>query len=165
MNLYWLGRIGLLTAYASFMVLPVYATVQPAEAAMQSFYSWYVSHAMISHNEPAWAKVLHSKPAVLSAELRSYLKADLNKKAHDSGMIEGIDFDPFLGGQDPCPHFEINKSRIEQAHYLVNVRPICVSGADQPSVTVSLTKVKNQFVIDDVIYGGGRTLRRALRAR
>ena len=140
------------------------ANAQSAEAATRSFYSWYVPEAMAARSQPAWAKVLRKKPPVLSARLQRKLATDLEKKAHASGMIQGIDFDPFLGGQDPCPRFTIGKIRMERASYLVDVKPICGRGAEQPPITVFLLQAKSRFVIDDVRYGARNTLQHALEA-
>jgi len=154
------------TGCGSTLLSPAMAgEAQSAEATTRSFYSWYVPQAVAARDQPAWAKALRRKPPALSAQLQRELASDLRKKAHASGMIEGIDFDPFLGGQDPCPRFAIGTTRMERARYLVEVRPVCPSGPEQPAVTVSLVRVKSGLVIDDVSYGGGNTLRHALAAQ
>jgi hypothetical protein len=153
-------------ACGGMLLSPAFAAnAQSAEAVTRSFYSWYVPKAIAARDQPAWAKVLRRRPAILSARLQHELQADLKKKAHASGMIEGIDFDPFLGGQDPCPSFAIGKTRTERARYLVEVRPVCPSAAAQPTVTVYLIRNRSGFVIDDVAYVGGNTLRHILAAQ
>jgi hypothetical protein len=156
----------LLVACGVGLLSPVLAGNGPsAQAAANSFYSWYVPRAVAARNEPAWATVLSRKPATLSVRLQHELTFDLAKKARASGTIEGIDFDPFLGGQDPCPQFAIGKTRMEQNRYLIDIKPVCPSGPEQPPVTVWLIRTKLGFVIDDVTYGDGDTLRHALQAK
>ena len=92
------------------------------------------------------------------------LAADLASKAHASGMIEGIDFDPFLDGQDPCLRFAIGKTRSDGAREMVQVVTTCDAASRRKPITVALVRSGAQFVIDDIIYADGRTLHRALAA-
>lgn len=135
-----------------------------AATATQAFYFWYVALPESRNGQPGWAMALDRKPPVLSARLRRALAADLASKARASGMIEGIDFDPFLDGQDPCLRFAIGKTRSEGAHELVQVVPTCDAASRRKPINVALVRSGAQFVIDDIVYADGRTLHRALAA-
>lgn len=160
-----LSRLLLISLVIIFTPLSSVAAddISSAENEVRSFYSWYVPFATtIGSNDPAFSKVIRLNPDILSSSLRQKLAADLARKMRSAGTIEGLDFDPFLGSQDPCPHYEVTGSKIVKSHYLVEVRPICAPGAPQANIIVSLVKTSGRFVIDNIIYGDGHTLRRAL---
>lgn len=74
----------------------------------QSFYDWYAPLTQPETKEPASDAVLRRKPDVLSQVLFKALKADSDAQAQAQEIV-GIDFDPFVGGQDPAGHYEARR--------------------------------------------------------
>jgi Protein of unknown function (DUF3828) len=68
---------------------------------VKKFYDWYLLQAHKDTDEPAMNLVLKSRPSELSPELAAALKTDSDAQASANGEIAGLDFDPFLSGQDP----------------------------------------------------------------
>jgi hypothetical protein len=73
---------------------------------VQEFYDWYSPLARKSTREPAWNLALQRKPEAFGADLLKALKIDSEAAAHAKGDIVGLDFDPFVGGQDPADHYQ-----------------------------------------------------------
>jgi hypothetical protein len=48
---------------------------------------------------------------VLYANLFKALKADSDAQAQAKGELVGIDFDPFVGSQDPADHYEAREAK------------------------------------------------------
>jgi hypothetical protein len=72
----------------------------------QQFYDWYVPFTEKQLPMPASDVALRRKTTVFSAELLHSLRIDSEAQARVKGELVGIDFDPFLGSQDPADHYE-----------------------------------------------------------
>jgi hypothetical protein len=59
--------------------------------------------------------------AVISPELRRLLKEDAENKMDESGLIQGLDFDPIAGGQDICTRYVVGKIKPKGNRYLAEV--------------------------------------------
>jgi hypothetical protein len=75
--------------------------ITPPQIFVQQFYDWYAPRAVQDNRIPAWVSALKSKAALFDARLAAALRAGAEAQARTSGDIAGIDFDPFLGSQDP----------------------------------------------------------------
>ena len=78
----------------------------------QGFYTWYVPLTQKDTNRPAFYVALRSKAAVFSPELLRALRNDSKAQARANGDLVGIDFDPFVGGQDPADHYAVRQVTI-----------------------------------------------------
>jgi hypothetical protein len=76
----------------------------------QEFYRWYVPLIQMAHG-PGWAVALQRKAEVFSPDLLRDLRIDSEAQARAKGELVGIDFDPFLGSQDPADHYEARRVR------------------------------------------------------
>lgn len=76
---------------------------------VQQFYDWYVPLAQATMNGPASDSALQHKAEVFNPDLLRALKVDSEASAHAKGEIVGIDFDPFVGSQDPADHYEARR--------------------------------------------------------
>jgi hypothetical protein len=92
---------------------PVIAQVpvrQPESSAcrkfVQEFYDWYQPLMQKRAQQPAWNLALQRKPEAFNSDLLKALKIDSEASAHAKGDIVGLDFDPFVGGQDPAGHYQ-----------------------------------------------------------
>jgi hypothetical protein len=86
--------------------------VQSCRHFAQAFYTWYVPFTQKALNGPAFNVVLRSKAAAFSPELFGALRFDSEAQARAKGEIVGIDFDPFVGGQDPADHYTVRQVTI-----------------------------------------------------
>jgi hypothetical protein len=83
----------------------------------QDFYDWYVPLTQnVSPNTAAATarKIRAHEPEVLSPSLLEALQADDEAQEQAKGELVGLDFDPFVGDQDPADHYEVRKARVER---------------------------------------------------
>jgi hypothetical protein len=76
---------------------------------VQGFYNWYIPVALKDNATPAWNLALKSKSSAFSPQLLNALREDSAAQAKAVGDIVGIDFDPFLGSQDPSNRYDVGK--------------------------------------------------------
>jgi hypothetical protein len=100
--------------FAISLTLPTPAVAQVASGTadssscrgfVQQFYDWYVPFAQTTIKGRASDLALRHKAEVFSPALLGALKVDSDASARAKGEIVGIDFDPFVGGQDPADHY------------------------------------------------------------
>ncbi len=72
---------------------------------VQEFYNWYLPVALKGHNLPSSVIALRAKPSLFDVKLANALRGDAEAQRRVSAEIVGIDFDPFLGSQDPGPRY------------------------------------------------------------
>ena len=103
-------------------LLSLSATAQPANSPeqipacrrfVQDFYSWYVPFTQKPTNGPAFNLALRNKAEVFSPELLRALKLDSEAQARAKGEIDGIDFDPLVGGLDPADHYTVRQVTVK----------------------------------------------------
>jgi hypothetical protein len=126
---------------------------------VQRFYDWYVPRA-----SRGWADALKSKRFLFEQHLASAVKADADAQAKVSGDINGLDFDPFLGSQDPETRYLAANAVRTPAGYRVDV----YAGTSRkqgvkPDVTVDLAMSGDDWVITDFRYREGSDLLTTLR--
>ncbi len=157
-------RVALLTLLAAAAPL---AAQQPAGPALpdsarhfvQVFYNWYAP-------DPNYFRVLAERPSALSPSLLAALRADSAATARSPGEIVGLDWDPFLNSQDPCPHYEARNVTPSRGTWRVQLFGTCRDPGDKDPDVVAELAWRNgrwQFVnFRDA--GGGNDLVSALRA-
>lgn len=96
-----------------------------SESFAKQFYSWYVPLAQRSSTSPASTIALKEHGADLSPELAAALREDADAQARIPGMIVGIEFDPFLGGQDVCERYEVGPAHEDARGSTVDVYGVC----------------------------------------
>ena len=118
----------LATRYALFALIctSVVGQVPGADAsscrsAATEFYQWYVPLLGKRSNGPAWDVALQHRSPMFSPELLQALKSDSETQRRAKGEIVGIDFDPFVGGQDPADHYEVRRITLQDRSCLVEV--------------------------------------------
>lgn len=72
----------------------------------QDFYDWYVPFTQKQLHMPASNVPLQRRPTLFSPELLHALRIDSEAQARAKGELVGLDFDPFLGSQDPADHYD-----------------------------------------------------------
>jgi hypothetical protein len=73
----------------------------------QAFYDWYVPFTQRQSNGSASDIALRRKADIFEPELLRALKLDSEAQARAKGDLVGIDFDPFVGSQDPAARYEV----------------------------------------------------------
>jgi hypothetical protein len=127
---------------------------------VQRFYDWYAPRA----STLSWADALRSKRPLFEPNLASALKADADAQAKVSGDIDGLDFDPFLGSQDPERKYLTANAPRTSAGYRVDVYAIRSGKRDaKPAVTVDLAMREGGWIITDFRYPVGHDLLTTLR--
>jgi hypothetical protein len=78
-------------------------------AFVQSFYDWYLPIARDGHlKEAASTVAIKRRPEFFDKSLLRALQNDAAAQARAVGEIDGLDWDPFLTGNDtPPPHFKV----------------------------------------------------------
>jgi len=75
---------------------------------VQAFYDWYAPMAAGDHAGRSSDRALKDKRAAFSSELARGLEED-SKAQSNANEIVGLDFDPFLGGQDTCEPYSLKR--------------------------------------------------------
>ncbi len=102
---------------------------------VQVFYNWYSP-------DPNYFRVLAERPSVLSRPLLEALRADSAASARSPGEIVGLDWDPFVNSQDPCPHYEAGKVTEWRGTYRVELFGTCSGPSrEKPDVIAELSRL------------------------
>lgn len=116
------SRLG---SWASTISIPAIAQDTPDVSSCrqfaQEFYRWYVPFTQKDLKYPASDIAIERKSALFDAALLQALKADADAQKKAEGEIVGLDFDPFMGSQDPADHYDIRKVSIRGDTCLVEV--------------------------------------------
>ena len=110
-----------------------------------AFYDWYVR--LGAPFDSIWGK-----RALFSPELFQALRADADAQAKDSEYIVGLDWDPFVNSQDPCPRYRIGPSAQHGTHSLVPVTGTCESDS-QPDAVAELGRQGGGWVFVNFRHG------------
>lgn len=132
---------------------------------VQGFYDWYVPKVVSSNSGPAWNVAIKVKAGCFSPELEHKLREDSKAQAKDEGEIVGLDFDPFLNGQDTGRHYSVGKVVLKGGNYLAEVHRV-VSGKPEEKLTVTaeVTGENGQWYFVNFLYPNGHNLLGVLKA-
>ncbi|MGA9853198.1 MAG: hypothetical protein WBR15_09735 [Gammaproteobacteria bacterium] len=120
---------------------------------VQAFYGWYVPEALKAQEEPAWNVALKYKSGAFSRELYHALNEDAEAQAKTSGVIVGLDFDPFLNTQEPCRRYEVGKIASQKSSYRIDIFGVC-SGKrnEKPDVVAEVAHGNGNLVFTNFVY-------------
>jgi hypothetical protein len=119
--------------YAALSLCLLFSGLCPAQAAPESpessscqrfaqqFYDWYVPFTQKRLHMPASDVALQRRAVVFSPELVHALRIDSEAQARAKGALVGLDFDPFLGSQDPADHYETRQATVKNGTCSVGV--------------------------------------------
>jgi hypothetical protein len=126
---------------------------------VQGFYDWYVPKTQFdqSHKpaEPPLRQPLKERTRSFSLELRHRLIEDFEAQAKARGELVGLDFDPFLNGQDPSVRFVAETISRKGGSYWVEVYGMS-SGQRQEHVVPELVFRNGRWVFVNFHYGKGK---------
>jgi hypothetical protein len=132
---------------------------QSVKKFVQGFYDWYVSKAVGSSSGPAWSTAVKVKKICFTPELVRKLREDSDAQSKADGEIVGLDFDPFLNGQDPGKHYSVGKVVPKSDSYLVEIHRVS-SGKPEEKITViaEVAGKNGQWEFVNFIYPNGHNL-------
>jgi hypothetical protein len=86
------------------------------------FYQWYVPAVLA---KPSLDLALGERPNAFSDSLRAALAMDSLARSRVVGEIDGLDWDPYLGGQDPFERYEVGQgSRLDDSTDAFEIFPV-----------------------------------------
>ena len=125
---------------------------------VQQFYDWYLAKAKALTNDPsqesAFEVTLREKKSSFTSALAQALKDDLEASKKSPGEIVGLDFDPFLNGQDTAEKYVAGEVRPKANHYYVDVFGVWEGKKNpKPDVVPELALVDGKWIFTNFHYG------------
>jgi hypothetical protein len=99
--------------------------------------------------------VLIARPELFDGALLTALRRDAAARADAVGEIAGLDFDPFLAGQDPCERYEVGYTGLATSARDRRVPVFAVCGGEraaEPSVVAELSPRDTGWVFVNFLY-------------
>ena len=127
---------------------------------VQAFYDWYVPLTKKRMNEPTFDVVLQKKPDVFNSDLLQALRVDSEASAHAKDDIVGIDFDPFIGSQDPANRYEARNAALLNDKCSVEiwrVSPAAIAKPTKPDVVADVGFDRGHWKFVDFRYPDVKT--------
>lgn len=127
------------------------ATDSAATEFVSSFYRayWPRAHAGLA----AFDSVLTTSPTLFAPDLRIALQRDAAARAAARSAVAGIDWDPVMGSQDPCPDFRIGHATRTGSRVRVAIHAVCAErhGSEIP-VTAEVAYAGTSWAFTNFIY-------------
>jgi hypothetical protein len=140
---------------AADTTLGVAATDSEARSAAeftQAFYAWY------SQRGNRFETAIRQRTAVFSPQLLEAMRADFQAQEKSPDDIAGLDWDPFLGTQDPCEPYRVGQTSRRSDTILVAVKGMCADAEPLPGpdVFAEVGRSGGQWVFLDFRHGRDR---------
>lgn len=124
----------------------------------QQFYDWYVPFTQKDLPIPAFDVALQRKPTMFSPDVLHALRVDSEAQARAKELV-GIDFDPFLGSQDPADHYEARHATVKGETCSVEVwrdSPTDTAAKmDKPEAVAELKQQNQNWQFVNFTYAAG----------
>lgn len=132
---------------------------------VQGFYSWYAPKAAQLNVALPANMTLHQKASWFGPELRRKLRADYQAQISAKQEVDALDFDPFLGSQDPDPYYRVVRVTPKGQRYLVEVHRVMNGKVEkQRTVTAEIAGKEGHWYFVNFRYPGGYNLLSILAA-
>jgi hypothetical protein len=120
------------------------------------FFAWYVPFTQRELNEPAFYTAIRHKQSAFAPALLLALKTDAKAQSKVEGEIVGIDFDPFVGGQDPADHYDVRNIKLKGNHCFAEIwrKSSNETSAKLPDSIAELSQVKGAWQFVNFHYPG-----------
>jgi hypothetical protein len=124
-----------------------------AKGFVQSFYTWYIPQMTKNVPVPSDQRILKERASSFSPTLLAMLKEDLAASAKVTDEIVGLDFDPYINGQDTPTRYLAGKVIPKDKCYWVEVFDVSSGkkGKD-PAVIPEVKFVKGQWIFTNFHY-------------
>lgn len=130
---------------------------------VQEFYDWYVPKASKLAVDPV-KDALRSKAAWFASELRKALLEDIEAQQKARDEIVGLDFDPFLNGQDPGVRYVVVGAKAKGKTWLVSLHAVAAGmRSSKPAVVAVVEQGEKGWRFVNFEYPGGDDLRTILK--
>ena len=140
-------------------VAPQSPETSSCERFAQQFYDWYVPLTQKQLRMPASNVALERRAAMFSPNLLHALKIDSEAEARAKGELVGLDFDPFLGSQDPADHYEARHAAMKNGTCSVGVWRASPNDTaakmDRPEAVAQLKRQNGGWQFVNFIYAVG----------
>lgn len=119
---------------------------------VREFYGWYVPLIHQRLDRAASTVAIERKPGVFAAALLQALKDDAEAQARARGDIVGIDFDPFVGGQDPADRYETRKVTVNGNRCEAEIWGNSATPSAKPDVVAELSGSAGHWHFENFRY-------------
>lgn len=142
----------------SFLILTLFLISLPSIALdsheqLRFVKEFYQIYHFPSQNTPNYETVFNKNKNLLSDELRTALEEDLNAQRKVTGENVGLDFDPFLNGQDPAENYKLGQIRLKDKSAWVEMFEVRErKKASKPSFWVETRLQNSKWVISNFHY-------------
>jgi hypothetical protein len=126
---------------------PARAAGEAPAAFVQRFYDSY-----LKRDAPDWARTVRNGHQLFDRALANALLEDAAAQSKSTGDIVGIDFDPFLGSQDPGNKFRVGRAVATATGYRVEVFDQEAGPNGKPVVLDDLATNGENWIITDFRY-------------
>lgn len=124
-----------------------------AKGFVQSFYTWYIPQMTKNVPVPCSERILKERASSFSPALLAMLKEDLAESAKVPDEIVGLDFDPYINGQETPKRYLAGKTIAKGKSYLVEVFDLSDGKKSKvPAVVPEVKFVKGQWVFTNFHY-------------
>lgn len=136
------------------------------EKFVHAFYDWYVPIASNDESDSSVKMALREKGFMLDPSLLASLQISVRKQGAKPGFVSGLDFDPFLGTQDPFSHYKLEFPFKKNGNYFVNIKSIRNGKLHEPpDVVAEVKKQHGSWVFSDFHYSNGHDLINILKGQ
>ena len=154
-----IGTTGLTMSLIAIMLALVAIPSAQAQSALsakgfvQSFYTWYIPQMTKNVPVPSDQRILKERASSFSPTLLAMLKEDMAASAKVTDEIVGLDFDPYINGQDTPKRYLAGKVIPKDKCYWVEVFDLSSGkkGKD-PAVIPEVKFVKGQWIFTNFHY-------------
>jgi|688.fasta_scaffold76582_4 hypothetical protein len=140
-----LGICALLVALTPPAMAQQQSALDSPGAFVQRFYNSYVKR-----EAPRWGRTVQIRRGLFEPSLSAALQAEAAAQAKAKGEIVGLDFDPFLGSQDPGEAFTVRRVTDLADGARVEVHDQAFPG--KPMVLVDVVPRGGSWVINNIRY-------------
>lgn len=168
---YWLSATNLAVICCTLLGLLSLACAVPSEGEttqsvrqfVQAFYDWYIPKALGSSPGPPWGAALQARPGNFSPEIASLLRNEIREQAQTKAEISGLDFDPFLGTQDPDDHYKVGDIVKKGEGYWVSIYGGSAERSQPPALVAEVSRANGRWQFANFRYPNGKDLVSLLR--
>lgn len=150
----WLSILAA-TLLSIFLLAPsaMAQSAQSCKKFVQSFYTWYIPQMTQNVPIPCNERILKEKASYFSPTLLAMLREDQRESAKVTDEIVGLDFDPYINGQETPKRYLAGKASRRGKGYLVEVFDVSEGkkGKD-PAVIPELVFSKGKWVFTNFHY-------------
>lgn len=139
------GICALLAALAAPAMAQQQSALDSPGAFVQRFYNSYVQR-----EAPRWGRTVQIRRGLFEPSLSAALQTEAAAQAKTPGEVAGLDFDPFLGSQDPGKTFAVRGVTDLADGARVEVQDLAFPG--KPMVLVEVAPRGGSWVITNIRY-------------